>query len=52
MEGEGDDRGCDGWMASPTHGREFEQAPGVGDGQEAWHPAVRGVTNSRTQLSG
>ena len=22
-------------MASPTHGHEFEQAPGVGDGQES-----------------
>ena len=32
--GEGDDRGGDGWMASPTrNGHEFEQAPGVGDGQ-------------------
>ena len=30
-------------------GHEFEQAPGVGDGQ---HEAVRGVTKSRTQLSG
>ena len=31
--GEGDDRGWDGWMASLTQGHEFEQAPGVGDGQ-------------------
>ena len=31
-----DDRGWDGWMASPTRdGHEFEQAPGVGDGQES-----------------
>ena len=30
--GEGDNRGWDGWMASPTW-QEFEQAPGVGDGQ-------------------
>ena len=29
---------------------EFEQAPGVGDGQEAWHAAVHGVTKSGTQL--
>ena len=29
---EGDDRGWDGWMAS-VNGHEFEQAPGVGDGQ-------------------
>ena len=32
-------------------GREFEQAPGVGDGQEAWHAAVHGVTKSWTRLS-
>ena len=31
--GEGDDRGWDGWMASPTHGHEFEWTPGDGDGQ-------------------
>ena len=32
------------------HGHEFEQAPGVGDGQEAWHAAVHGVTKSWTRL--
>ena len=32
-EGEGDDRGWGGWMASLLDGHEFEQAPGVGDGQ-------------------
>ena len=31
--GEGDDRGQDGWMASLLDGYEFDQAPGVGDGQ-------------------
>jgi len=33
--GEGDDRGWDGWMAwvSELSGYEFEQAPGVSDGQ-------------------
>ena len=31
--GEGDDRGWDGWMTSPTNGYEFEQALGIGDGQ-------------------
>ena len=30
---------------------EFEQAPGVGDGQGAWHAAVHGVAKSRTWLS-
>ena len=32
------------------NGHEFEQAPGVGDGQDAWHAAVHEVTKSRTQL--
>ena len=32
-EGEGDDRGWDGWMAPPTQGHEFKQALGVVDGQ-------------------
>ena len=33
-------------------GYEFEQAPGVGDGQEAWHAAkAHGVTKSYTRLS-
>ena len=32
-------------------GHEFKQAQGFGDGQEAWCPAVHGVTKSRTQLS-
>ena len=31
--------------------QKFEQAPGVGDGQEAWHAAVHGVAKSWTQLS-
>ena len=32
-------------------GHEFEQAPGVGDGQGAWHGAVHGVEKNRTRLS-
>ena len=32
------------------NGHEFEKASGVGDGQEAWHAAVHGVTKSGTQL--
>ena len=32
-------------------GHESEQAPGVGDGREAWHAAVHGITKSWTQLS-
>ena len=33
-------------------GHEFEQAPGDGDGQEAWRAAVHAVTKSGTRLSG
>ena len=33
------------------NGHEFEQAPAVGDEQEAWHAAVHGVAKSRTWLS-
>ena len=32
-------------------GHEFEQAPGVGDGQEAWCAAVLGAAKSWTLLS-
>ena len=32
-------------------GHEFEQALGVGDGQEAWRAAVHGVSKSQTGLS-
>ena len=38
-------------MAGWNHrlnGHEFEQGPGVGDGQGAWHAAFHGVTKSRT----
>ena len=31
--GEGDDKGWDGWMASPTRWTNFEWTPGVDDGQ-------------------
>ena len=31
--------------------REFEWTPGVGDGLEAWHAVIHGVTKSQTQLS-
>ena len=33
------------------HGREFEQAPGVGDGQGGLRAVVHGVTKSQTRLS-
>ena len=33
------------------HGHEFEQAPGVGDGQGSLGAAVYGVPKSQTRLS-
>ena len=32
-------------------GHGFGQTLGIGDGQEAWHAAVHGVTKSQTRLS-
>ena len=29
-----------------VNGHEFEQTPGVSEGQEAWYAAVHGVTKS------
>ena len=50
--GEGDDRGWDGWMASPTRWTWVW----VNSGswwwtREAWRAAIHGVTKSRTRLS-
>ena len=33
------------------HRHEFEQAPGVGDGQGSWCAAVHGVAKSQTQMN-
>ena len=33
------------------NGHKLGQTPGYGEGQEAWHAAVHGVTKSQTQLS-
>ena len=40
-----------GWHHHQFDGREFEQAPGVGDGQGNLACAVHGVTKSWTPLS-
>ena len=51
--GEGDDRGWDGWMASPTHSMDVslsELWEMVMD-REAWRAVIHGVARSRTRLS-
>ena len=47
--GEGDDRGWDGWMASPTHGQ--DKLWELVMDREAWRAVIHGVAKSRTQLS-
>ena len=39
-----------GWH-HPFDGLEFEQAPGVDDGQGTWRAAVHGVSKNQTRLS-
>ena len=48
---EGDDRGCNGWMAHWLDRYEFEQALAFGDGQGSLRAAVHGVTKNQTWLS-
>ena len=49
--GEGDDRGQDGWMASPTQWTWVWANSERWWRMDAWHAAVHGVTKSWTQLS-
>ena len=48
--GEGDNRGLDGWMTSPTQWTQIWLREMVKD-WEAWCAAVHGVAKSQTQLS-
>ena len=47
----GDDRGWDGWMASPTQWHEFEQTPGDGEGQRSLTCCSQWGTKSQIRLS-
>ena len=50
--GEGDDRGWDGWMASPTQWKwVWVNSWSWWWDREAWHAAVHGVAKSQTWLS-
>ena len=50
--GKGDDRGWDGWMASPTQWTlSLSELQEMVMDREAWCAAIHGVTKSRTRLS-
>ena len=48
---EGDDRGWDGWMVSPTQWTWVRRLRELVMDREAWRASINGVAKSRTQLS-
>ena len=51
MGREGDDRGWDDWMASPTEWMTLSKFQDLVIDREAWYAAVHGVAKSQTRLS-
>ena len=49
--GEGDDRGWDGWMASPTRWMSLDKLRELVMDREAWHAAIHGVAKGQTLLN-
>ena len=49
--GEGDDRGWDGWMASPTQWMSVSELQELVMDRETWRAVVHGLAKSRTRLS-
>ena len=49
--GEGDDRGWDSWMASPTQNMSLSNLLELVMDRKAWHGVISGVAKSRTWLS-
>ena len=49
--GDGDDRGWDGWMASPTMDMSLSKLQELVMDREAWRAVVQGIAKGRTWLS-